>query len=131
MSEWDDIQAAIKEIQKQLECIEEDNKSWKRVAEEATKFQNERKKIFDADYQVLLAQYELDVAESRADQHNAQAKMRETYNSINLLKDRLNGLNKNAATYLEKQAALKGLEEAERKILEIAAESIWWRQGAE
>jgi SNF2 family DNA or RNA helicase len=131
MSEWDDIQTAIREIQKQLETFETQNKEWKAVAEEAVKFQRDRKKQFDADYQKLLDQMNADVAQSRLDQSKAQQEMRQSFQQINLLKDKLNGLNKRQTSILEKQAAAQKLAEAEKKIIELAAESIWWTQGAQ
>src|SRR5215471_1393665 len=131
MSEWDDIQAAIRQITSQLSEVEEANKEWRHMGEECAKYQKTRKAQFDKEYEELYNKMMEDTAQSRADQQIAQQKMRETYSNIQLLKDRLNGLNKNAATILEKQAAAAKLQDAEKKILEIAAESIWWTQGAE
>ena len=131
MSEWDDIQAAIKAIQHQLESIEETNKSWKIVAETSAAEQKVIKREFDAEMQRLHQKFDADTAQLRQDQYTAQAEMRKTYSEIQLLKDRLNGLNKNATTLLEKQAASQKLAGAEKKIIEIAAQSLWWTMGAE
>lgn len=131
MSEWDDIQQAIKEIQKQLESIEEVNSSWKKVAEQAAAQHKTIRKDYEEAQRELARKYEEDSAQARNDQSQAQGEMRKTYSEIQLLKDRLNGLNKNATTILEKQAAAAKLNDAEKKIIEIAAESLWWTQGAE
>jgi SNF2 family DNA or RNA helicase len=131
MSEWEEIQAAIRAIQSQLEEVETVNNSWKRVAEDAAKFQKHARAEYDEQVRVLTDKLNTETAQSREDQRLAQQKMRETYSNIQLLKDRLNGLNKNAVTMLEKQAAAAKLNEAEKKIIEIAAESIWWKLGAE
>ena len=131
MSEWDDIQQAIKALQHQLESIETQNKSWQKVAETAAAQHKVIHREYEAQVRILTRQYEDDSAQLRHDQAAAQGQMRKTYTEIGLLKDRLNGLNKNATTLLERQAASQKLQDAEKKIIEIAAESLWWTKGAE